>query len=454
MAEDLQELLDGLRSVLATGDENALSAALATMRAADIAEIIDLLDDEERYRVIWALDSRSAATVVSMLDEAVRGEVVEDLPSGTLEQIVTELPPDDAADVLGELPPEQSEALLEQIPEEKSRQIEPLLRYGPDTAGGIMTPRFVAVGQDATVSQAVAGLRKSKIGDSLIYVYVTDERNRLTGVVPLRQLVTAPPGTPVRDVMLRDVISVRADEDQESVANLFRRYDLAAVPVLDEQGHLLGRITYDDVMDVAQEEAAEDLYRMAGTDAAELATTSVLRAASVRARWLVPCLVGTLVSMVIILIYSSRLGAEFKLLFAFVPMIAAMGGNAGVQTSTIIVRGLATEDFSAGKVWLAFAREIRIALVIGLTGGVLAGLIGGVAAASVHLHHSLLRTGVATGMGMALAILVAASLGISLPFLFRRTGVDPAIASGPLITTANDVISVTIYLSLAMLLIG
>ncbi|MBN1347140.1 MAG: magnesium transporter, partial [Phycisphaerae bacterium] len=296
------------------------------------------------------------------------------------------------------------------------------------------------------------------------FIYVVDEKDRLRGLVPLRKLITVPPNTAISAIMNRDVVSVTVDEDQEEVVNVIRRHDLPAVPVLDLDGRLVGRITHDDVADVIFEEADEDMLRMAGTDAAELERASSVRAARVRMTWLLPCLIGTAGTALVMALFRAPVGsANFGILILFAPMIMAMGGNSGIQASTIIIRGLATQEMAGQSVLLALRREAPIAVLVGLACGVVAGIL---AFAVVSLHGALglqemlneppadlhpTAVGVAVSLAMLLAILMAVGLGTFLPFGFRKVGIDPAIASGPLITTSNDVISVSIYLSIGLL---
>lgn len=462
---DIEQLHEQVLAGLASEAPEALASAVADVRAADIAEVLDLLEDEQRSRVIYSLRPRVAAEVVVMLDEAVRDAVVDDLDEGKLTEIVAELPPDDAADVVAELSDEQSDEVLEQIPREQSDQISELLAYDEDSAGGLMNPRLLSLPADATVGETVEHVRSFATDEDLHYVYIVDSKGKLVGVVPLRRLVVNSPDVRLERICDREPVTVTVDQDQEEVLHVIQKYDLAAVPVVDGQGTLLGRVTYDDAMDVAVEEADEDIYRMAGTDAAELETHSAVRAARVRLGWLMPCILGTLVAGGVIGYFrqSSLSPTQLAALFMFVPMIAATSGNVGIQTSTIVLRGLTTGELGASRLQLVFAREVRIAVIVGCTCAVVACLLSGtlltvlrargyVVATSQDVHPVLM--GASVGMGMLCAIAESVTLGITLPFLFRRIGVDPAIASGPLITSANDLLSVSVYLSIALLVLS
>ncbi|MCP4591453.1 MAG: magnesium transporter [bacterium] len=463
MASEAQELYDKLETLLEGGADGQLIAVLANAHPADVAEAFELFDDQERSRLVFAMDPRMTAEVIVLLDEADRGEVVEDLDEAELTQIVAALPPDDAADVLGELDEEQREGILEQVPDERSEAIEELLEYPEDTAGGIMTPELVALPHTATVGQATDAVRKACEEEDIHFVYVVKDDGRLHGLVPLRRLVVNPSTRCLAEICESDPVTVDVTDDQEDVVHTFRKYDVSSVPVVDAQGVLLGRITHDDVMDVVEEEADEDIYHMAGTDPAELETTSIVRAARIRFQWLLPAFVMMSVSAAVIMLAEPHLNKlAAAAIIAFIPMIGAMGGNCGVQTSTIIIRGLASGDLAAGKLSLAFFREGRIALLMAPVCGAFSYFIARLTLPMLErLSEGISLEGFssasvsgAVGLGMGVAILVAAGLGIVLPFFFRRMGVDPAIASGPIVTTCNDVISVTAYLLLSTAIVA
>ncbi len=461
MTTDVKDLHQQIITGLESGEPDALKKALEDVRAADLAEVIDLLDDEQRSRVIYATPPRVAAEVVIRLDEAVRGEVVEDLDDEILTDIVREMPPDDAADVVAELSLEQFDEILGHIPRVQSNQISKLLTYEQASAGGIMNPRVLALTPDSSVAEAVDRVRTFAIGEEIHYVYVVDQDRKLLGVVPLRRLVVNRPETTLGDICEDDPVTVHVDDDQEEVLQIIRKYDIAEVPVVDDDEILAGRVTYDDVMDVAEEEAAEDIYRMAGTDAAELETHSPFRAARIRMVWLIPCMIGTgaVAGVAAAFGQSSLTVAQMAALMMFVPMIAATSGNSGIQVSAIILRGFATGELVATRISMVFLREIPIAILVGVGCAAMTGLISGsalsvmkTAGARALASEGVLpaHMGLAAGLGMLCAIAESVGLGITLPFLFRRIGVDPAIASGPLITSLNDVLSASIYLAIAL----
>jgi len=479
-AREPHDLHQRLRDAIDAPDDGVLREVLAQERSADIAEAFDLFDDDERSLIIYAMPARTAAEVVVLLQEAVRGDVVDDLDGEKITEIVSALPPDDAADMVAELSDEQTAEVLEHIEPEQSEKIGELLEYDEDSAGGIMTPDVVGVSAEATVRDAVRYVRDASPDEDLHVIYLVDDRNRLGGLVPLRKLVTNAKEVRLHRLSDPDPISVRIDDDQEEVVHVMRKYDLSEVPVIDSEERLVGRITHDDILDVAEEEAAEDLYRMAGTDPAELESSSIFRAAGVRLVWLIPCMGVTLATGAVMAAVSPRFDLQvFVALSFFVPMIAAMGGNCGIQISTVIIRGFAEGDLAVGQFKRVMRREVPIVLVLAPFCALVAFILVGLflpLVQDVALQHAPVAHGSGSppnggtdradpldaavqvdsgkiaqsvGIGMLSAVLVAAMLGISLPFVFRFAGVDPAIASGPLVTALNDVTSVTVYLLIA-----
>ena len=454
MADEQKQLLQQIEHLLETENTSALRKLLSDQRSSDIAEIVELVDNKERRAIFDVMDKQMSAEVLEKVDEATRAELFELLEDEELTSLVSELDPDDAADILSELSEEERAELLENISPRESAEIKELMSYSEDSAGGIMDPIVISVSEDATIGEAVSKIRAAEIDEDFFSVYVVNKAGRFLGDVRVRFLLTRPESTKVHDLIDPDTIYVHVDTDQEEVRNIFSKNDLIVVPVLDRNQRLVGRITADRVIEVAEEEAAEDLYTMAGTDPDELDNVSVFHAARVRMTWLLPCLIGTGITVLVMTFFRNHNQVIFLAAAAFVPMIAAISGNAGLQTSTIVVSGLATGHLVALKFNQVFTREVRIALLVALS----CGLLGGIAC-TILLHTKGLENGIeatrlvfAFGTAMFSAIMVATTLGLFLPFLFRRIGIDPAISSGPLITTANDSISVAIYMSLTLLL--
>jgi magnesium transporter len=461
MPDDQKQLLQQVEPLLEADDKASLASLLADERSSDIAEIIEILDNDAKRVVFDVLDKEAAAEVLEKLSEATRATMFDLLEDHELRGIILELGLDDAADLLAELSEEECQQLLDGISAATATRIRKLMSYTEDSAGGIMDPVLISVRQDASVSEAVSKIRAAEIDEDFYSVFAVDDAGRFVGDVRIRLLLTSHEDRKINDLLDTDTIYVEAEADQEEVRNIFSKNDLIVAPVLDKQHRLIGRITADRIIEVAEEEAAEDLYAMAGTDPEELDKVSVLHAARIRMTWLLPCLAGTAITTLVLIFFHKTFTLEnFALIFttavAFVPMIAAISGNAGLQTSAIVVSGLATGHLAAQKLGQVFSREVRIALLVALSCGIVGGL-----ACAVLLHFrssaptiDIMRLVFAFGVAMFSAIMVATTLGLFLPFLFRRIGIDPAISSGPLVTTANDSISVAIYMTLTLLLVG
>ncbi|MHC4554744.1 MAG: magnesium transporter [Planctomycetota bacterium] len=494
MADEQKILLRQINEFLAARDTERLGDLLRQQRTSDIAEIVEVFDLEECRLIFDALGKHDAAEVLEKVDEATRAELFDLFEDDELVDLISELDPDDAADVLAELDQEESQEVLESLDSEDAEQIKELMVYSEDSAGGIMDPTVLSVDENASVSEVIQRIRAAEVDEDFYSVFVVDKNGIFLGDVRIRLLITCPAGTRICTLIDTDALYVNVEADQEEVRNLFKKNDLIVSPVLDAQRRLVGRITADRVIEVAEEEAAEDMLAMAGTDAAELETFSVFNAARVRMTWLLPCLAGTAITALVGFFFRGLFFSEGQLHVFFVavlfsPMIAAISGNAGLQTSAIVVCGLATGDLAALKMSQVFMREIRIALLIALCCGVVGGSICSFLPSFFANHSSRVdttdlssvapdsplpvlsdssallsapgeqlepkeqfRLAIAFGIAMFSAIMISTSLGLSLPFLFRQIGLDPAISSGPLVTTANDSISVAIYLMLTLLM--
>ncbi len=456
MAEEQKQLLEEIGLLLESEDAASLRALLDDQRTSDIAEVVELVDNDRRRQIFDMLETPVAAEVLEKVNEATRERLFELLKDHEIPKIVSELDYDDAADLLAEMPDEFADQVLGSLPQTDRLQIHKLMRYSEDSAGGIMDPLVISVAQDATVAEAVSKIRAAEIDEDFYSVYVIDQDGKFVGDVRLRFLLTRPEQTRLGELIDPDTIYVQTDMDQEEVRNIFSKNDLIVAPVLDKDHRLAGRITADRVIEVAEEEAAEDLYTMAGTDPDELESFSAFHAARIRMTWLLPCLIGTAVTALVMTFFKTYNEVVFLAAASFVPMIAAISGNAGLQTSAIVVSGLATGHLAALKFSTVLTREVRIAFLVALSCGLMGAL-----ACTILIHTRIPEKAIeparlvfAFGTAMFSAIMVATTLGLMLPFLFRGIGIDPAISSGPLVTTANDSISVTIYMALAVALAG
>jgi magnesium transporter len=467
MLDEQRQLLEQIEAAFEASDTAALGQLLSEQRSSDIAEIVELLDNDQRRTVFDLLETPVSAEVLEKVSEAARDEIFELLTEHEINNLFSELDLDDAADLLAELPDEVRQKVLRGFDPADLAKIKKLMAYSEDSAGGIMDPVVISARDDATVAEAINKIRAAEIDEDFYSVFVVDKTGRFVGDVRLRYLLTSPEPTLITDLVDHDAIYVLAEDDQERVRNVFRDNDLIVVPVLDNTHRLVGRITADRVIEVADEEAAEDLYAMAGTDSDELEDVSVLHAAGVRMTWLLPCLLGTGITAFVLILFNKKFSFEnmalvYTAAIAFAPMIAAISGNAGLQTSAIVISGLATGHLAALRLSQVFTREVRIALIVAVACAFIAGAVSALLLHFRHLQITVnplrtidpLRIVFALGFAMFAAIMVATTLGLFLPFLFRRIGIDPAISAGPLVTTANDSISVAIYMSLTLLLAG
>jgi magnesium transporter len=357
------------------------------------------------------------------------------------------MPTDDVADLLGRLPEEKAAAILKKMKIEGSNEVADLLNYEDDTAGGIMIPDFIALREDTTAAEAIESLQKEHQDVEMpFYLYVIDEYGKLVGVSSLRQLVVVPPQTPLKEFMTTDVFSVRTDMDQEEVAKIVARYDILAVPVVDDTHRLVGIVTVDDVIDIFRKEATEDILRMAGAGEEFVETKSILKSTRIRLPWLFASCAGGIIAFFVINHFELSLN-KFVYLAAFIPVIMGMGGNIGMQSSTIVVRGLATGRLSIHDIWTVVFKELAIGCILGVVYGLLIGSV-----AQFRYTKGLLA--LAVGLAVISSMAIAALVGSLIPMAFARIHIDPAVATGPFVTTAMDIISVFFYFTIATTLLG
>ncbi len=441
-------LMDSIKRLLRRGAYSRLCKIVNKTHAADLSAVFGSLTLTEQRKLFEMIeDIEQKGILFSELDEDTLVDFVEDMSIDELVEILGAMPSDDIADLLGRLPEEKSAAILERMNREDSEEVEDLLRYEDDTAGGIMVPDFIALREDVTAREAIESLQKEHSDVEMpFYLYVVDEYGKLVGVSSLRQLVVVPPETPLKEFMTTDIISVRTDMDQEEVAKIVARYDILAVPVVDESNRLVGIVTVDDVLDIIRREATEDILKMAGAGEEFVETKSVMRSIRIRLPWLfASCLGGILASFIIGHFQNSL--SDLAYLAAFIPVIMGMGGNIGIQSSAITIRGLATGRLHLRDMWNVLAKQIAVGLILGVLYGL---LIGGVAQLSYRIGLLALSVGLAVVCSMTMA----ATAGTLVPMTLAKLNVDPAVASGPFVTTAIDIISVTIYFVIATNLFG
>jgi len=437
----VRDLIDELHALLHDGEEEALQIFLRLVRPEDVAEWLDLLSVDDRQRIVSALDHDAAGTVLTDTTASIRAELVEEIEPERLARIAEALPADEAADLIGELEEPESEQVLHHISTEDEEVLRHLLTYPEDTAGGIMNPEVVALQPHETVDDAIRFLRSADPDTVTAAVYVVDEKNRLQGFVRLRRLVTAQPVARLGDIMSTDVISASVDTDQEEVADLVDKYDFVAIPVVDAENRLMGAVTIDDILEVIEEEATEDIYKMAASSAEEEESTSILHIARYRLPWLLVCLAGTQLSS-FVLVFASREVGLYEQMSVFTAAIMAMAGNTSLQSSTTTVRRLALDTLPRSRFMSHIVREISVALLMGI-------VCGAVASALALLFHNSPLIGFALGPAMAIGMSAASLLGTAMPLVLDLAGVDPAVSSGPLVSTINDSLALVIYFSVA-----
>lgn len=438
---------DRIAELLAAGDTGELVAFLDKLHAADVAEALEGMGDGPRARVFALLGDERAALVLQEMEPDDQVALLRQVDAGRAARIVQEMSSDDLADLLGEVRPDEAKDILGLMPADEAADMQELLEYSEDTAGGLMTTEFIALREGLTAEQAIVTLRElAPDAETIYYVYVVDRENRLVGVISLRDLIIASPDRPLGVIAKGDVIAVTADTDQEQVARLVARYDLLALPVVDAEQRLLGIVTVDDVVDVIEEEATEDVVRFAATAAEADVELGAWQRARRRLPWLVALLFGGLLAGSVIKGFSHTLEAV-TLLAVFIPVMAGEAGNAGTQSLAVVVRGIATGNVDTRRIWRVVLGEARVGALVGAA-------IGLLLAVTASLWHGQPALGALVGVVLGLNMTLASALGGFFPVVIHRLGLDPAVASGPFITTLTDVFSMLIYFGLATVFIS
>ncbi len=441
--ENLTELLaqEGL-------DPETLRTCLASLHPVDLAELLDDVDLENRVRIFEVMEPDQAAQVLAAMPHDYKVELVERIGEERLSGVIDRMPDYAVADIIDHLPAHKEKSVMAKMETEKARDVEQLREYDPHTAGGRMTRNFVAVPDTFTAGETIKAIQGSVDSHTVDFVYVVDEAGRLLGVTSLPKLMIHDPETPVSTFMRRDITFVGPTMDQEEVAKLAQKYRLRAVPVLDNDMRLIGVVTLQDIIDVIRHEANEDIMKMAGAEHVDPLRAPFLQRLKARLPWLGAAMALELMIAWIMKGYGATL--EQLTLAYFIPVIMAMGGSLGLQSSTIVVRGIATGEITGGKTLRIVLGEFRIGVVIGL----LAGVITGVMALLMQLRgEGALMLGVIVFISMMMSLCVAATMGALTPLVLQRLRFDPAVASGPFITAVNDVVNVTLYLTVATILI-
>lgn len=441
--QNYEELIEHLRENLQSNRTEEAVALLLTLHPVDQAEVFNLLEEDERDFLLPQIDIEDAADLLEELEDEEAVEAVDALSTERLADVLDEMEPDEAADILGDLPPEQASEVLAQM--EEASDVLPLLAYPDESAGGLMTTAYVALRRYTKVDQAINFLRQvTPQTDIPYYLYVVDREKRMLGVVSLRNLVVSSPDTLMEEIMDPDIIYVRVTTDQEEAARVMSRYDLAALPVVDDFMRLVGVITHDDIVDVLEDEATEDIYRLAIVTDSDLEPESPVRD-HLRGRlpWMFLNMLTALFASWVVTNFQEVI-AQVAVLAAFQSVIAGLGGNTGSQNVVMIVRAMALGKMDSKKIWQVMGRQI----IIGLLQGLAVGLIAGV---GIMLWQKNFHLGFVVFLAMIANMVIAGIIGTLVPFLLKALGMDPALASTVLVTAATDSFGFFIFLSLATL---
>jgi magnesium transporter len=442
-----KELIQQLEQLIQSKDDNQLEVLLNDLHHADIAEILDELDFDEATYIFKVLDSEKTAEILLELEDDLRENILNRLSPKEIAEELDELETNDAADIIAELSKGRKEEVISELQDvEHAKDIVDLLRYDEHTAGGIMHKELVKVNENWNVLTCVKEMRIQAENISRVHsIYVVDDENRLKGRLSLKDLLTTSTKTPISEVYIRKLNWVQVDTEDVEVARIMQKYDLEAIPVIDELGRLVGRITIDDIVDVIKDEADKDYQLAAGITQDVEANDSVLELTKARLPWL-------LIGMVIEIIASYALKSNelafqrYSTLIIFVPLLSATAGNIGVQASAIVVQGLANgtlKEFSKQY----FSKELTVAMISGT-----------IISLFLLLYHSIMyqqyQVGLAISISIIVVILFAATLGTLVPLFLHKNKIDPAIATGPFITTTNDVFGIILYFGIARLILG
>ncbi len=441
------ELIEKVEILIEEQDDKELKSLFKEFHYADIAEILDELNQDEAVYVIKLLDSETTSDVLMELDEDIREKVLKNLSAKEIAEEIEELDTDDAADMISELPEERQEEVISNIEDaEHKAEIKELLAYDEDSAGGLMAKELVKVYETWTVAGCMRRIRgQAKDVTRVHSIYVVDKEDKLIGRLSLKDLITAKSEQKIAEISNSNVDYVNVNDDVEDVAKIMQKYDLEAIPVLDDNKTLLGRITIDDIVDVIREEADKDYQLAAGISQDVEADDSILELTKARLPWLVLGLFGGLGSVFIMKGFE-HIMSTVPSLFFYTPLIAAMAGNVGVQSSAIIVQGLANDNVK-GSLLNRLLKEIGLSLINGLALAVLVILFGFI------IGQDTVES-IAIAVSMMSVIVVAALIGTFVPIVLDKRGIDPAIATGPFITTSNDILGIYLFFVLAGLIIG
>ena len=441
MVESVDDILEQVRDALERGEVDAAILALQSLHPVDRAEAFLDLGDPDQRTLLDEFDTQTTADLLEEMSESEALGVASTFAPEELAEVLDEMTPEGAADILGDLPKEQAESTLAQM--EEAGEVQPLLKYADDTAGGLMSPDFLAVDSALSVQEVIEHLRReSPESESPYYLYVTGSRGELRGVLPLRNLITSAPETLVEQVMLTDVRSVPVDMPQDELAQLCKRYSLLLLPVIETDDTLVGVVKSRDLVEVMEEETEDDLFRLAGVAGAEYVVWSPLKSdVGRRLPWLLINL-GTAFLAASVVSYFESTIQKLAILAVFQGIVAGQGGNAATQTITLMVRGLALQEVSLGDIWHILLREVLLGVINGVAVGVAVGV-------GAYFWVGNPYLGAVVAIAMIGTIVVAGVAGTVVPLVLKAVKLDPALASGVLVTTVTDCVGFGLFLYLA-----
>jgi magnesium transporter len=441
------QLAETVRKLLARGAGPNAFNIIHRLHPVDIAELLSELPNYRKvaFELLIQNDLTLASEALSELGPARGGDLLAGMSAQEISRVLQELDPDDAVEFVGELPAELQEEILGAMRQKDAAEVEDLLKYEEETAGRIMNPNVFSLNEDTTVGEAIARLQDSEDLEMVFYIYVVDDRNHLVGVLSLRQLIQRRPETHVKDIMVSPIISVSTDTDQEEAAQLVASYNMLAIPVVDSENKLVGFIPVDDVIDVIKAEATEDIYRLAGLDVSERVFSSPKSSVRMRIPWLALNLVTAFLIAWVVSFFESTI-RQFALLAVFMPIVPLLGGNAGTQTLTVMVRGIALGELRWSNSRKALFKEITVGVLNGVAIGIVVAL-----AALLWKGDPIL--GIALGLSMVGTLIMAAVAGTLVPLALRWLKIDPALASSVFVTTTTDVCGFLFFLGLGAYLL-
>ena len=436
--------IEEVRNLLENKKFNILKEELKEMNSADIPSLLEDLEKEQVVKLFRILSKEQAGQAFSYMEPDMKEKLIHDLTDAELRNVMDELFMDDTVDLIEEMPSNVVKRILKAVNKEDRKIINELLQYPEDSAGSIMTTEFVDLKESMTVEDALERIRTMGLDSETIYnCYVLDKNRVLLGIVNIKGILISKPGTIIKDLMATNIISVNTMDDQEEVTKLFDKYDYFALPVVDNENRLVGIITVDDAINVIQDEVAEDFEKMAAISPNEdgYFETSVFKHSKNRILWLLILMLSSAVSGAIITHYQEAFAA-IPLLVAFIPMIMGTGGNCGSQSSTLIIRGLATDEIELKDVYKALWKEFRVSLLVGLVLAIVNGI-------RILIQYRDLQLAIVIGITLMATVALAKGLGCLLPLLAKKLKLDPAIMASPLITTLVDIFSILIYFKIA-----